>query len=123
MLPMQDRIGPSLAMLTWEHVCRLKKLTKMKLALKGIETREDAKLCLEHGVDGIVVSNHAAGPPKICAIQSLPEVVEGAGNQIKIMVDSGFRRGADIYKALALGASAVGIGRPYVGLTARARRY
>jgi 4-hydroxymandelate oxidase len=106
---------------TWEYVERLKKLTKMKLVLKGIETREDAKLCREHGVDGIVVSNHGgrAAEDLRPTIDSLPEVVEAVGGQIPVMIDGGFRRGTDIYKALALGARAVGIGRPYIyGLTA-----
>ena len=121
MLPMEDGIGSALARPTWDDVDRLKKMTKMKLVLKGIETREDAKLCREHGVDGIVVSNHGGRATEDLrpTIESLPEVIDGAGRQMKIMVDSGFRRGTDVYKALALGASAVGIGRPYVyGLTA-----
>lgn len=122
--PMFDGIesgGINPANATWEHVDRLKKLTKMKLVLKGIETREDAKLCREHGVDGILVSNHGGRATEDLrpTIQSLPEVIEGAGNGIPVMIDGGFRRGTDIYKALALGARAVGIGRPYVyGLTA-----
>ncbi len=106
---------------TWEYVERLRKLTKMKLVLKGIETHEDAKLCREHGVDGIVVSNHGgrAAEDLRPTIESLPEVVEAAGGQIPVLVDGGFRRGTDVYKALALGARAVGIGRPYIyGLTA-----
>lgn len=121
MRPMEEGIGSDLARPTWRDVDRLKKLTKMKLVLKGIETHEDARLCREHGVDGIVVSNHGGRAIEDLrpTIQSLPEVVDGAGSGVKIMVDSGFRRGTDVYKALALGASAVGIGRPYVwGLTA-----
>jgi 4-hydroxymandelate oxidase len=106
---------------TWEHVDRLKKLTKMKLLLKGIETREDARLAREHGVDGIIVSNHGGRATEDLrpTIESLPEVVDAAGSQIPVLVDGGIRRGTDAYKALALGARAVGIGRPYVwGLTA-----
>jgi isopentenyl diphosphate isomerase/L-lactate dehydrogenase-like FMN-dependent dehydrogenase len=121
MLPMEDGIGSALARPTWKDVDRLKRLTKMKLVLKGIETHEDAMLCREHGVDGIVVSNHGGRATEDLrpTIESLPEVVEAAGGVMKIFVDSGFRRGTDVYKALALGASAVGIGRPYVwGLTA-----
>ena len=107
-------VNPSFA--TWEFVDRLKKLTKMKLVLKGIETSEDARLCREHGVDGILVSNHGgrATEDLRATIDSLPEVVEAAGSQIPVLIDGGFRRGTDIYKALALGARAVGIGRPYV---------
>ncbi len=106
---------------TWEYVDRLKKLTKMKLILKGIETGEDAALARQHGVDGIIVSNHGgrANEDLRATIQSLPEVVEAAGGQIPVMVDGGVRRGADVFKALALGATAVGIGRPYIwGLSA-----
>jgi 4-hydroxymandelate oxidase len=106
---------------TWEFVDRLKKLTRMKLVIKGIETREDARLCREHGVDGIVVSNHGgrATEDLRATIDSLPEVVDAAGGQIPVLVDGGFRRGTDIYKALASGARAIGIGRPYIyGLAA-----
>ncbi|MBV9771129.1 MAG: alpha-hydroxy-acid oxidizing protein [Bryobacterales bacterium] len=105
---------------TWEDVDRLKKLTRMKLVLKGIETSEDARLCKEHGVDAIEVSNHGGRATEDLrpTVDSLPEVIDGAGSQMKILVDGGFRRGADVYKALAMGASAVGIGRPYIyGLT------
>jgi 4-hydroxymandelate oxidase len=112
-------INPASA--TWEHVDRLKKLTSMKLLLKGIETREDAKLAREHGVDGIIVSNHGgrAAEDLRPTIQSLPEVIDGAGSQIPVLIDGGIRRGTDAYKALAMGARAVGIGRPYVwGLSA-----
>ncbi|MBV9771128.1 MAG: alpha-hydroxy-acid oxidizing protein [Bryobacterales bacterium] len=121
MRPMEEGIGQDLARPAWEHVDHLKKITKMKLVLKGIETREDARLCRQHGVDGIVVSNHGGRAIEDLrpTIESLPEVIDGAGSGMKIMIDSGFRRGTDVYKALALGASAVGIGRPYVwGLTA-----
>jgi isopentenyl diphosphate isomerase/L-lactate dehydrogenase-like FMN-dependent dehydrogenase len=101
---------------TWEFVDRLKKLTKMKLVIKGIETHEDARLCREHGVDGIVVSNHGGRATEDLrpTIDSLPEVIDGAGGQIPVLVDGGFRRGTDIFKALASGARAVGIGRPYI---------
>ena len=106
---------------TWDYVARLRKLTKMKLVLKGIETHEDARLSREHGVDGIVVSNHGgrAAEDLRPTIESLPEVVEAAGRQVPVLIDGGFRRGTDVFKALALGARAVGIGRPYIyGLSA-----
>lgn len=106
---------------TWEYVGRLKKLTGMKLVLKGIETAEDAKLCRENGVDGIVVSNHGGRATETgrATIDSLGEVVDAAGARIPVLVDGGFRRGTDIYKALALGARAVGMRRPYIyGLSA-----
>jgi 4-hydroxymandelate oxidase len=105
----------------WEHVDRLKKATRMKLVLKGIETREDARLCVEHGVDGILVSNHGGRATETyrATIECLPEVVDGVAGRIPVMVDGGIRRGTDVYKALAFGARAVGIGRPYIwGLSA-----
>jgi isopentenyl diphosphate isomerase/L-lactate dehydrogenase-like FMN-dependent dehydrogenase len=106
---------------TWANVDRLKKATKMKLVLKGIETREDARLCVEHGVDGILVSNHGGRATETyrATIECLPEVVDGVAGRIPVMVDGGIRRGTDAYKALAFGARAVGIGRPYIwGLSA-----
>jgi isopentenyl diphosphate isomerase/L-lactate dehydrogenase-like FMN-dependent dehydrogenase len=107
--------------LTWEFVRRLKDLTPMKLVLKGIVTREDALLCLEHGVDGIIVSNHGGRAEESgrASLDSLPEVIEATSGRIPVLVDGGFRRGTDIFKALALGARAICIGRPYVwGLAA-----
>ncbi len=106
---------------TWAYVDRLKKLTKMKLVLKGIDTAEDASLAREHGADGVVVSNHGgrAAETGHATIDILQEVVDAVGSQIPVFVDGGFRRGTDVYKALALGARAVGIGRPYIyGLSA-----
>jgi 4-hydroxymandelate oxidase len=106
---------------TWEYVDRLKKLTRMKLVLKGIETREDARLAREHGVDGIVVSNHGgrALDTNRSTIEALSEVIDGAGTGMPVFIDGGVRRGTDIVKALAMGARAVGVGRPYVwGLSA-----
>ena len=107
--------------MTWEFVRRLRALTRMKLVLKGIVTREDAALALAEGVDGILVSNHGGRSEESgrSTIECLPEVVEVAGTRIPVLVDSGFRRGTDIFKALALGARAICIGRPYLwGLAA-----
>jgi isopentenyl diphosphate isomerase/L-lactate dehydrogenase-like FMN-dependent dehydrogenase len=106
--------NPGLSGFTWDYVKRLKDATRMKVLLKGIVTREDAELAIEHGVDGIVVSNHGGR-----AEESLPEVVAGVAGRAPIIIDGGVRRGTDIFKALALGATAVGVGRPYIwGLAA-----
>jgi 4-hydroxymandelate oxidase len=101
--------------LTWEFVRRLKDITKMKLVLKGLETREDAELALRHGVDGIIVSNHGGRAQESgrATIECLPEVIDAVQGKIPVLIDGGFRRGTDIFKALALGAKAVCIGRPY----------
>jgi len=106
---------------TWEFVRKLKKSTSMKVVLKGIVTSEDAKLCLENGVDGIIVSNHGGRAEESgrATIDCLPEVVSVVQGQIPVLIDSGFRRGTDIFKALALGANGICIGRPYLwGLAA-----
>lgn len=107
--------------LTWETVSRLKKLTSMKLVIKGIETYEDARRCMEHGADGIIVSNHGGRAEESGrgTIDWLPEVTSAVNGKVPVLIDGGIRRGTDVYKALALGASAVCIGRPYVwGLAA-----
>jgi len=121
--PMLDGIegGINPAAANWTYVDRLRKLTKMKLVIKGIDTAEDARLCREHGADAVLVSNHGGRATETLrsTIDSLGEVVDAVGSQLPVLVDGGFRRGTDIYKALALGARAVGIGRPYIfGLTA-----
>jgi len=106
---------------TWSYVERLKKITKMKILLKGLDNSEDAKLAVEHGADGIIVSNHGgrAAETLRATIDCLPEVVAAANGRIPVFVDGGFRRGSDVFKALAMGAKAVGIGRPYIwGLSA-----
>ncbi len=100
--------------MTWEFVDRLRKAVTGKLFIKGIDTREDARLCLEHGIDGILVSNHGGRSTETLrpTIQALPEVVTEVNGRIPVFVDGGVRRGTDAFKALALGATAVGIGRP-----------
>jgi isopentenyl diphosphate isomerase/L-lactate dehydrogenase-like FMN-dependent dehydrogenase len=106
---------------TWEYIGRLKKLTRMKVLLKGLDSAEDARLAVEHGADGIIVSNHGGRATETlrATIDCLPEVVQAVGGRIPVFVDGGFRHGTDIYKALASGARAVGIGRPYIwGLSA-----
>ena len=105
----------------WDSIDRVRDATPLKLVLKGILTAEDAELCVEHGVDGIVVSNHGARQidNTLSTIEVLPEIIRAVGGRIPVLVDSGFRRGTDVFTALALGASAILIGRPYLwGLAA-----
>ena len=112
---------PEVGTPTWEFVDRLKSATSMKVMLKGIVTREDAELAVQHGVDGLFCSNHGgrAENSMRATIDSLPEVVQGTGGRIPVICDGGFRRGTDIFKAMALGAASAGIGRPYIwGLAA-----
>ncbi|KQT78685.1 alpha-hydroxy-acid oxidizing enzyme [Methylobacterium sp. Leaf466] len=107
--------------MTWDYVKRLRGIVKGKLVLKGIVTHEDARTALDYGVDAIIVSNHGGRAEE--SLQStigvLPEVVGAVNGRIPVLVDGGFRRGTDVLKALASGATAVCIGRPYVwGLAA-----
>ena len=101
--------------MTWGFIDRLRDTVKGKLVLKGIMTGEDAAEALRHGVDGIIVSNHGgrAEASNQSTLGVLPEVVKAVNGKAPVLVDGGVRRGTDVFKALALGASAVGIGRPY----------
>jgi isopentenyl diphosphate isomerase/L-lactate dehydrogenase-like FMN-dependent dehydrogenase len=102
--------------MTWDFLKRLRDTTKMKIVIKGILAHEDAVLAADAGIDAIIVSNHGARSEDSgrSTIDALPEIVEAVGGRMPILIDSGFRRGTDIVKALCLGASAVCIGRPYV---------
>ena len=102
--------------MTWDFIKQVRDTTKMKIILKGILTEEDAELCLKYGVDGIHVSNHVGRSEDggRGSIECLPEVARVARGKVPILFDSGIRRGSDIFKALALGASAVCVGRPYL---------
>lgn len=105
----------------WSYAGRLKKMTRMKLLIKGIDTAADARLARENGADGIIVSNHGGRATETLrsTIETLPEILDAIGGRIPVLIDGGFRRGTDIFKALALGAKAVGVGRPYIfGLSA-----
>jgi lactate 2-monooxygenase len=101
---------------TWEDLAFLRECTDLPIVLKGIQSAEDAKLAVEHGIEGIIVSNHGGRQVDgaIGALQALPGVVEAVGDQCEVLFDSGIRSGADALKALALGARAVCLGRPYV---------
>ncbi len=112
--------GPNSA-LTWDFVRRLRDTVRGRLVLKGIETSEDARLAVQNGVDGIIVSNHGGRATESGrgTIEALPEVIDAVADRIPVLIDGGFRRGTDIFKALALGARAICIGRPYIwGLSA-----
>jgi isopentenyl diphosphate isomerase/L-lactate dehydrogenase-like FMN-dependent dehydrogenase len=102
--------------MTWDFMNRLRDTTKMKIVLKGILAWEDAVLAADAGMDGIIVSNHGARSEDSgrSTVDALPEIVEAVKGRMPILVDSGFRRGSDIVKALCMGATAVCVGRPYV---------
>ncbi|MFT5321672.1 MAG: 4-hydroxymandelate oxidase [Pseudohongiellaceae bacterium] len=101
--------------MTWSVIERMKEVTNMKVIIKGIEVGADAALAVQYGADGIIVSNHGARATDTGrgTIECLPEVINAVNGRIPVIVDGGIRRGTDVFKALALGASAVGIGRPY----------
>jgi isopentenyl diphosphate isomerase/L-lactate dehydrogenase-like FMN-dependent dehydrogenase len=100
----------------WASVRRVRSFSKMKIVLKGIGTHEDARIAVEEGIDGLIVSNHGgrAEDSGRASIDCLPEVVDAVRGRMPVLVDGGVRRGTDIFKAIALGATAVGIGRPYL---------
>jgi 4-hydroxymandelate oxidase len=110
---------------TWETLQRLREASNLPVIVKGVMTAEDTELAVKSGLSGVIVSNHGARQlDQVGAtIEALPECVRAAGGKIPVLVDGGFRRGTDVFKALALGASAVGIGRPYLyGLAAFGQR-
>lgn len=107
--------------MTWDYIDRLREATSMKIVVKGVVTAEDARSCVAKGVDAVYVSNHGgrAEASGWGSLESLPEVVAAVDGRVPVIIDSGFRRGTDVFKALALGADAVCIGRAYIwGLAA-----
>lgn len=102
--------------LTWEFLKRLRDTVKTRIVVKGLLTPEDAVLAVDNGIDGIVVSNHGGRSEDngSSTIEVLPEILEVVDGRIPVLIDSGFRRGTDIAKALAMGARGVCIGRPYL---------
>jgi isopentenyl diphosphate isomerase/L-lactate dehydrogenase-like FMN-dependent dehydrogenase len=108
--------------LTWRDVEQLAEASPIPVIVKGVLTQEDARLAVDHGAAAVIVSNHGGrqldGVP--ASLEALPEVVEAVGDAVPVLVDGGIRRGADVAKALALGATATLVGRPVVwGLAAR----
>ena len=101
--------------MSWDYIKRLRDVTKMKIVLKGILAFEDAKIAADSGIDAIIVSNHGGRADEAgrSTIDSLPEIIEAAGS-MPVLIDSGFRRGTDIVKALCMGAKGVAVGRPYL---------
>jgi 4-hydroxymandelate oxidase len=101
--------------MSWDYIKRLRDVTKMKIVLKGILAFEDAKIAADSGIDAIIVSNHGGRADEAgrSTIDSLPEIIEASGN-MPVLIDSGFRRGTDIVKALCMGAKGVAVGRPYL---------
>lgn len=119
--PMQETPPLGLPMLegeiaTWDFVKRLKDTTRMKIVIKGIVTKEDAEIAVSLGADGVWISNHGGRTENSlrATVDCIKEVVDAVEHQVPIIVDGGFRSGEDIFKALALGVDAVGIGRPYL---------
>lgn len=102
--------------ITWDDLKFLRQHTKLPIVLKGVLHADDARLALAHGVDGLIVSNHGGRQidGEIASIDALPGVVDAVGGKMPVLFDSGVRGGADMFKALALGATAVCLGRPYV---------
>jgi 4-hydroxymandelate oxidase len=114
-LPNRDNFGASFeSALHWSDLEWLRSLTTMPIVIKGIQTAEDARLCAENGVEGLVVSNHGghALDGTEGTIDMLPEVVDAGGDRLEVYVDGGIRHGSDVLKALALGAKAAFVGRP-----------
>jgi 4-hydroxymandelate oxidase len=101
--------------MTWDTIKRFRDITKMKMVLKGILTHEDAKIAADNGIDAIIVSNHGGRSEDGggSTIEALPEIIQVAGS-MPVFIDSGFRRGSDIVKALCIGAKGVAVGRPYL---------
>ncbi|KEZ41998.1 hypothetical protein SAPIO_CDS6390 [Scedosporium apiospermum] len=121
--PEEDQLGASRYWISevfaaehhsWEDLELLRELWEGPIVLKGVLSAEDARLALQHGVDGIVVSNHGGRQIDggVSSLEMLPEVVEAVGDRMTILFDSGIRTGSDIIKAIALGAQAVFVGRP-----------
>jgi lactate 2-monooxygenase len=102
--------------LTWDDLTFLRNATNLPIVLKGVLDPEDARIALDRGVSGIVVSNHGGRQVDgaIASIDALPGILDAVGGQVPVLLDSGIRGGADVFKALALGARAVLLGRPYV---------
>ena len=111
--------------LSWAHIDRLRQMTALPIALKGVAHPADARLALDHGVSALLVSNHGGRQLDTvpAAVDLLPDIVAAVGGAVPVLLDGGVRRGTDVLKALALGAAAVAVGRPVIwGLAADGER-
>ncbi len=108
--------SPNSSALTWDYIARLRDTTDKRLLIKGVMTAEDAEIAVKRGLDGIIISNHGgrAEESLVGTLDVLPEIAAAVNTRMPILIDGGIRRGTDVFKALALGAAAVCIGRPYV---------
>ncbi len=113
MLEIGELIDPSL---TWADIARLVEQSELPVIVKGVLTPDDARLAAEHGVAGVVVSNHGGRQLDTvpAGAEALPAIADAVGDRIDVLVDGGIRRGTDVLKALALGARAVLVGRPLI---------
>jgi isopentenyl diphosphate isomerase/L-lactate dehydrogenase-like FMN-dependent dehydrogenase len=106
-------VNPSL---TWDDLARLREMTSLPILVKGIQHVDDAREAVARGIDGIVVSNHGGRQVDgaLASLDALPGIADAVGDELAVLFDSGIRGGADVLKALALGADAVCLGRPYI---------
>jgi lactate 2-monooxygenase len=102
--------------LSWEDLAQLREMTSLPILVKGVQHPDDAREAVRLGIDGVVVSNHGGRQVDgaIPSLEALPAIAEAAGDDLAVLFDSGVRGGADVLKALALGADAVCLGRPYI---------
>ena len=102
--------------LSWKDIDWLCSKSKVPVLLKGVLHPEDARLAIDHGAAGVIVSNHGARQLDTvpATIEALPDIIEAIDGKIEVLIDGGIRRGTDVFKALALGAKAVGVGRPII---------
>lgn len=102
-------------MLSWDDIAFIREQTSLPILLKGMTRPEDVRAAMEHDIQGVIVSNHGGRQVNgaVAALDVLPKICEVVGGKVPVLLDNGIRRGAEVLKALSLGASAVLVGRPY----------